>query len=145
MHQNHSPAQPLPPPETIGESPTDLQHGYDLTHPPEWAVQRRRCLEDKLHHPVWRSSPPTGRWKLLVSWCHLSAIAQTNPWLMISYPVRRRGLRPDASTGFQNQGLSSSGNGRDKAESLSFLPCETSVNLRSACNWNTKKQIKLVK
>ena len=84
---------------------------------------------------------PTGGWKLLVSWCHLSAITHTNPWEMLSYLVRWRGLRPDLSTGSQNQGLSCTGNGRDKAVNFSFHPWETPVILQSAFNWNTKKKL----
>ena len=65
--------------------------------------------------------------------CHpYSAMAHNNLWEMMSYLVKRRGLIPDLSTGSQNQGLSSTGNGSDKAESLSFLPCKAPLNLRSA-------------
>ena len=81
---------------------------------------------------------PTGRWKLLVSSCHLSVIAQMNPWEMFSYPLVRRGVGPNIFTSDQNQLFCSPGIGNIKFLRLSFFPCEIPFTLCFFRNWNTK-------
>jgi len=81
---------------------------------------------------------PTGRWKLLVSSCHLSDKAQTNPWEMFSYPVFRRGVRSEAFTSSQNQLFCAPSWGNVKLLRLIFFPCETPFTLCFFRNWNAK-------
>jgi len=81
---------------------------------------------------------PTGRWKLLVSSCHLSNIAQTNPCEIFSYPLVKRGVRPDIFTSSQNQSFCSPGWGIVRFLSLNFFPCEIPFTLCFFRNWNTK-------
>jgi len=54
---------------------------------------------------------PTGKWKMLVSVCHLSDKAVMMPWLRFSYPVLvpslKEGARPNAFTRSQNHACSS--------------------------------------
>ena len=81
---------------------------------------------------------PTGRWKVMLSSCHLSDIAQMNPWEMFSYPLAGRGVRPDIFTSFQIHLFCLPGEGNIKFLRLNFFPCKIPFTLCFFRNWNTK-------